>query len=70
MKAVQKRHSTLRRVWAVPALLATLNLYGLLMALLGSGIWRELAWIALALPVLVILNATLRKTGSEPERKR
>jgi len=41
-----------RGVFAVPALLAALTLFGLLAALLGEGVWRWCAWGALALPLL------------------
>ncbi len=44
------------RVWRWPALIATLTSFGLLSALLGEGgIWWVLSWIALTIPLLVIL---------------
>lgn len=41
------------KVWGMPLLLAALTLFGLLSALLGSGIWNWLSWIALATPVYI-----------------
>ncbi len=45
-----------RKTWAAPIVLAVVVLAGLLSALLGVQIlWKALSWIALALPVGVIL---------------
>lgn len=41
------------RIWAAPLALAALTLFGLLAALLGTGTWHVLAWIALTIPVAV-----------------
>ncbi|MFT3813399.1 MAG: hypothetical protein QM740_08470 [Acidovorax sp.] len=53
-------HRTFRRVWAVPLLLAALTLFGLLAALLGTGIWHGLSWLALLAPIAVGLRYSLR----------
>jgi hypothetical protein len=37
---------SLRFVWAGPLALAILTLFGLLAALLGTGIWHGLSWLA------------------------
>lgn len=47
-------------VWDVPTLLGLLTVFGLLAALLGIGVWHWLAWLALAIPVLVILLCWVR----------
>ena len=41
------------RVWGWPALLTGLTVFGLLSALLGTGLWHWAEWAALAVPVLV-----------------
>jgi hypothetical protein len=41
-------------IWAWPIVLALLTAFGLLAALLGSGIWHCLAWAAMAIPLLMI----------------
>ncbi|OJY81985.1 MAG: hypothetical protein BGP14_03525 [Sphingobacteriales bacterium 44-15] len=41
-------------VWQTPLLLSVLTLSGLLSALLGTGIWRVAAWVALSIPLLII----------------
>jgi hypothetical protein len=47
----------LLRLWAMPALLAALTFAGLLCALLGEArAWKALAWLALAVPLLVALR--------------
>jgi hypothetical protein len=43
-----------RRVWFIPLLLALFIFFGLLSALLGTGIWHILAWAALILPLAVL----------------
>ncbi len=48
------------RVWVVPLVLAGLTVFGLLAALLGTGIWHDLAWIALMLPIMVAARFALR----------
>lgn len=44
------------RIWRWPALLAILTVFGLICALLGQGgLWWALSWIALAIPLVVIV---------------
>jgi hypothetical protein len=43
-----------KNVWTIPALLGVLTLFGLLAALLGTGVWHWLSWIALCVPLGVI----------------
>lgn len=38
-------------VWGLPIVLAILSIFGLLSALLGSGIWEVISWIALFIPL-------------------
>jgi len=42
-----------RAIWAMPVLLGLLTLVGLLVALVGDGIWDLVSVAALAVPVLV-----------------
>ncbi|WP_162241163.1 hypothetical protein [Methylophilus sp. Leaf414] len=41
-------------IWGWPMLLAILTAFGLLSALLGTGIWHWLSWVAIAIPLLMI----------------
>ena len=41
-------------VWGKPLALAVLILFGLLAALLGTGFWHWLSWVALSVPVVVV----------------
>lgn len=53
-----------RKVYGPAVLIAVITLYGLLSALLGDGIWDELSWVALAIPLGVIVwkcNRAIRK---------
>jgi hypothetical protein len=41
------------RVWRAPLVLATVSLFGLLVALVGDGAADAAGWIALAIPIIV-----------------
>lgn len=49
------RTNTFKKVWGMPLLLAILTLFGLLAALLGTGVWYGLAWLALLVPLAIIV---------------
>jgi len=63
------KHS-FRKVWAMPCLLALIVVTGLISALLGVRIaWKMTSWIALALPLAVILwFAALRPRIQQKKR--
>ncbi len=44
------------RLWGKPLLIALLSLAGLIAALIGDGVWDMFSWIALALPVIIIIR--------------
>lgn len=44
---------TTRQIWAMPVVLGLLTIVGLLVALLGDGIWDLVSVAALAVPVAV-----------------
>ncbi len=54
------RTSVFGRIWTVPLILAALTVFGLLAALLGTGVWHALAWIALTAPIVVVARFGLR----------
>lgn len=57
-----------RKVYGIPLVLAAITVYGLLSALLGDGLWDELSWVALAVPLGVIVwkySRTHEKTRSK-----
>ncbi|HWB50402.1 MAG TPA: hypothetical protein VG651_14925 [Stellaceae bacterium] len=59
-----RRHRGFVGMWGWPLSLAALSLFGLLSALLGQGgVWWLLSWIALAVPLIVILRCILRASG-------
>ncbi|OOG48715.1 hypothetical protein [Rhodanobacter sp. C01] len=68
--------SHFRKIWSMPLLLAVLSLVGLLSALLGEQLaWKALAWITLAVPIVVGLwyaclrqRAKVRKMFSSASR--
>ena len=58
---MSKRTSSLRRVFAIPAVLALLTAIGLISALLGDGFWDATAWLGLGVPTVLALRALLPK---------
>ena len=45
-----------KKVWGAPLILALITIFGLLSALLGTGIWYILSWIALIIPLAIIVR--------------
>jgi hypothetical protein len=57
---------SLGRIWRWPSLLAGLITFGLLSALLGQGgVWWPLSWVALAIPLGLIVRYSLSSWTSE-----
>lgn len=54
-------YASFRRLWGVPLLMAVLIVFGLLAALLGTGAWHILSWIALLIPVGIIIRFSFRR---------
>ncbi len=52
---------TARRIYGWPAVLGVITLGGLLFALLGDGLWDEISWLLLAVPLLIILRKVFGK---------
>lgn len=40
----------------MPMLLTALSLFGLIAALLGSGLWDYLGWLALSVPLFLVIR--------------
>jgi hypothetical protein len=52
----------LSAVWRWPLLLAVLTVVGLVSALLGEGgVWWGLSWVALAIPLAVMVFCVVRR---------
>jgi hypothetical protein len=49
------------RVWKYPILLGALTIFGLLAALIGTGIWHVFSWIALAIPLGVGIRYSFKR---------
>jgi hypothetical protein len=47
---------TLRQIFVVPLAIGLLSTIGLVTALVGDGWWDGLSWIALAIPVVLLLR--------------
>ena len=50
-----------RKVWRIPVLLVLLTVFGLLASLLGTGIWYPLSWVALSLPIGILVRKILHR---------
>ncbi len=51
----------LAAVFAVPAAVAAVTVIGLVSALTGDGLRNVVSWVALAVPVLIVIRAWLRR---------
>ncbi len=58
--------STFRKIWRAPLILAALIVFGLLAALLGTGVWHLLSWAALSVPFGVLVFGSKNPTKSDP----
>ena len=56
------RNNPFFRRWGMPLIMTALIIFGLLSALLGTGVWQALARIALAVPLLVLARYVMRGT--------
>ncbi len=54
-----------RKVYGAAIVLVIITLYGLLSALFGDGVWDELSWVALTIPLFVIVWKYGRATRRE-----
>lgn len=61
MKARTFRRSTAVRTFAMPSVLATTSIAGLLAGLNGDGLFDLLAWLGLGLPLLAVAIAWCRR---------
>jgi len=50
-------------VWGMPLVLAALSVFGLLAALLGTGVWHWASWLSLGWLLVVIARYWLRPGG-------
>jgi hypothetical protein len=49
-------NSQFRKVWAIPLVLVLITIFGLLSSLLGTGYWHWLSWVAMLVPLVVIVR--------------
>jgi hypothetical protein len=49
------RSYSYRKIYGSASILAIITLCGLLSALFGDGVWDELSWLAMAVPIAVIV---------------
>ena len=55
------RLDRLRRVWLWPALIFAISGSGLVMALIGEGVWDAAGWLGLIVPVAALAWAFARR---------
>jgi len=44
------------KLWGMPIWMAVITLIGLILAILGTGLWHILSWIALTIPVYIMIR--------------
>jgi len=65
-----KTHNGFRKIYGSAAVLAAITAAGLLSALFGDGLWDAVSWVALAVPLFVIvwkINRSRRDVRSPGE---
>lgn len=55
MKMATKSNNFVK-IWSKPILLFVVTIIGLLLAIIGTGIWHVLSWIALIIPIYVMVS--------------
>ncbi|WP_316788303.1 hypothetical protein [Pedobacter frigoris] len=53
---MQEKNKLFFKLWGIPVLLAVVTIIGLLLAIMGLGIWHIFSWVALAIPVYVMIR--------------
>lgn len=53
---MKKNTNTVIQVWGKPLLFAVLSITGLITALVGDGVWDVFSWLALGLPLVIIVG--------------
>lgn len=52
---------SITQIFLAPAVISAVIAFGLVSALLGDGIWDQASWLALAVPLVVIVYYVFRR---------
>jgi hypothetical protein len=58
------KKQSFKKIWRAPFYLGAITMLGLLSALLGTGFWYPIAWVAMTLPLAVIIYQIYRHQKS------
>ncbi|MGV3704933.1 MAG: hypothetical protein ACO1NU_06095 [Arcticibacter sp.] len=47
---------TALKLWGMPLLIAVITFAGLISAILGTGMWHYMSWVALSYPVYIMIK--------------
>jgi len=50
------KRNTFLMLWGMPLLLFTITIAGLLLAIIGTGIWHGFSWVTLSVPVYFMVK--------------
>jgi len=50
------KNSNFLKVWRMPALLAVFTIIGLLLAIMGTGLWHLLSWATFSVPLYAMFK--------------
>ncbi|EDM34928.1 hypothetical protein PBAL39_00310 [Pedobacter sp. BAL39] len=53
---MQQKNKSFMKLWGMPILLSVITIIGLLLAIMGLGIWHLLSWVFLSYPVYVMIR--------------
>lgn len=62
------KNNSRTQIWTIPVIIAVLTVFGLLSALMGTGIWYALSWITLCIP-LGIMSWHVFRNAEKPSAR-
>ncbi|ATP55841.1 hypothetical protein CPT03_04850 [Pedobacter ginsengisoli] len=57
---MKERNNVFLKVWGMPILLSVVTIIGLISAIMGLGVWHFISWMALSIPVYIMIRYGLR----------
>jgi 1,4-dihydroxy-2-naphthoate octaprenyltransferase len=64
------RKTDAMNLWGMPILLGALTFLGLISAIMGTGIWHILSWIALSIPLIIAVKHGRRFFEKKKKKQR
>ncbi|NEU07786.1 hypothetical protein GZH53_05635 [Flavihumibacter sp. R14] len=53
---MKTKDNYLLKLWGMPVFIAVLTIIGLLLAIVGTGLWHFFSWVALCIPLYIMIR--------------